>query len=73
MPIVLAYGTEESPEFQRQTREFAAALEAAGRRVRLLVGTAYNHFEIAETYGSPYGLLGRAALEQMKLGIIATS
>jgi arylformamidase len=73
VPIVLAHGTEESPEFQRQTREFAAALEAAGKSVQLLVGTAYNHFEIAETYGNPYGLLGRAALEQMKLGITATS
>ncbi len=65
VPIVLAYGTEESPEFQRQTREFATALDAAGKNVTLLVGTAYNHFEIAETYGNPYGLLGRAALEQM--------
>jgi arylformamidase len=65
MPLVLAYGTEESPEFQRQTRDFAAALTAAGKPVRLLVGTGYNHFEIAETLGNPYGLLGRAALEQM--------
>jgi arylformamidase len=67
MPIVLAYGTEESPEFQRQSRDFAAALTAAGKRLQLLVGTAYNHFEIAETLGNPYGLLGRAALEQMQL------
>jgi arylformamidase len=73
MPIVVAYGTEESPEFQRQARDFAVALEAAGKNVTLLVGTAYNHFEIAETYGNPYGLLGRAALEQMKLGITAAS
>ena len=67
MPIVLAHGTEESPEFQRQTRDFAAALKAASKRVEFLIGTAYNHFEIAETLGSPYGLLGRAALEQMQL------
>lgn len=67
MPIVLAYGTEESPEFQRQTRDFAAALTAAGKRVELLAGEGYNHFEIAETFGNPYGLLGRAALEQMRL------
>jgi arylformamidase len=73
LPIVLAYGTQESPEFQRQAREFAAALQAAGKQVTLLVGTAYNHFEIAETYGNPYGLLGRAALEQMKLGIATSS
>ncbi len=67
MPVVLAHGTEESPEFQRQTRDFAAALKAAGKPVQFLIGTGYNHFEIAETLGNPYGLLGRAALEQMQL------
>jgi arylformamidase len=67
MPVVLAYGTEESPEFQRQSRDFAAALTAAGKNVELLVGEGYNHFEMAETLGNPYGLLGRAALRQMQL------
>jgi arylformamidase len=62
---VLAYGSEETPEFQRQTRDFAAALRAANRKVALLVGQNYNHFEIAETLGSPYGVLGRAALAQI--------
>jgi arylformamidase len=64
-PVVLAYGSEETPEFQRQTRDFAAALRAADRAVELLVGQNYNHFEIAETLGSPYGVLGRAALAQI--------
>jgi arylformamidase len=67
MPLVLAYGTEESPEFQRQTRDFAAALTAAGKRVTVHVAEGYNHFEIAETLGNPYGLLGHAALAQMEL------
>ncbi|MEJ0077500.1 MAG: alpha/beta hydrolase [Alphaproteobacteria bacterium] len=66
-PLVLAYGTLETPEFQRQTREFAAAVKAAGKPVTLLVAEGYNHFEIIETMANPYGLLGRAALEQMKL------
>jgi arylformamidase len=66
-PIVVSYGTLESPEFQRQNRDFAAAVSAAGKPVKLLVGEDYNHFEIIETLGSPYGLLGRAALELMKL------
>src|SRR6516225_11589312 len=61
-PLVVAYGTRETPEFQRQNREFAAAVEAAGKRVRLVVGEHYNHFELPETLGNPYGLLGRAAL-----------
>ena len=67
-PVVLAHGTYETPEFQRQTRDFAAALKAAGKPVMLLVGEGYNHFEMPETFASPYGLLGRAVLEQMKLG-----
>jgi arylformamidase len=66
-PVVLAHGTYETPEFQRQTREFAAALKAAGKDVRLIVGEGYNHFEIPETMANPYGLLGRAALQLMGL------
>ena len=66
-PVLVAYGTLESPEFQRQSRDFAAAVKAAGKSVQLLVGEGYNHFEIIETLGNPYGLLGRAALEQMQL------
>ena len=64
-PVVLAFGTLETPEFQRQSRDFAAALRAAGKPVELLVGSQYNHFEIVETLASPYGLLGRAALAQI--------
>ena len=62
-PLVVAYGTCETPEFQRQNREFAAAVAAAGKPVRLLIGEHYNHFELPETLANPYGLLGRAALE----------
>src|SRR3989338_1515140 len=66
-PVIVAHGTLESPEFQRQAREFAAAVKAAGKPVQLIVGEGYNHFEMPETLGSPHGLLGRAVLEQMKL------
>jgi arylformamidase len=66
-PLVVAYGTCETPEFQRQSREFAAAVAAAGKPVRVLVGEHYNHFELPETLGNPYGLLGRAALALMGL------
>ena len=67
-PLLVAYGSLETPEFQRQSREFAAAVKATGKPVRLLVGEGYNHFEIIETLANPYGLLGRAVLDQMKLG-----
>jgi len=72
-PLVVAYGTCETPEFQRQNREFAAAVKATGKPVRLLVGEHYNHFELPETLGNPYGLLGRAALELMGLRIAGGS
>jgi arylformamidase len=68
-PLVLSYGTYETPEFQRQTRDFAAAVEAAGKPVELLVGEGYNHFEMLETLANPYGLLGRAVLGQMRLSV----
>ena len=67
--LVLTYGTYETPEFQRQSRDFAAAVKAAGKPVELLVGEGYNHFEMLETLANPFGLLGRAVLGQMGLGL----
>jgi len=67
-PVIVAYGDQESPEFQRQSRDFAEALRTAGRLHGLLVGQGYNHFEIPETLASPYGLVGRGALDLMRLG-----
>jgi arylformamidase len=66
-PVTLLHGTLETPEFQRQSREFAAALKAAGKPVRLIVAENYNHFEIGETLNNPYGPFGSAALEMMHL------
>jgi arylformamidase len=66
-PLILAHGTLETPEFQRQSRDFAQAAKAAGKPAQLVVAPGYNHFEIIETLANPYGLLGRAVLEQMKL------
>jgi arylformamidase len=65
-PLVIAYGTEESPAFQEHARALAAALEYADIPHTLLVGRHYNHFEIIETLGNPFGLLGRVALDQIK-------
>lgn len=67
VPLVLACGTLESPEFVRQSQAFAAALRAAGKPVELLVAQHCNHFEVLETLANPCGLLGRAVLEQMGL------
>ncbi len=69
MPLIIAHGTLESPEFQRQSRDFAAAVKAAGKPVEFLVGEGFNHFEMQETMGNPFGLGGRAALSMMKLKV----
>src|ERR1700757_1824393 len=70
-PLILAHGTYETPEFQRQTRDFYAAVKAAGKPAELIVGEGYNHFEMLETLANPYGLLGRAVLAQMRLSTAA--
>ncbi len=67
-PIVVTYGTNETPEFQRQNREFAAAVKAAGKPVTLIVLQNHNHYEVQQTMASPYGWGGRAALALMGLG-----
>jgi arylformamidase len=66
-PLVVAYGSLETPEFQRQGREFAAAAKAAGKLVELVVGRNYAHMEMMETLANPYGLMGRIALQQLNL------
>jgi arylformamidase len=67
-PVIVACGTCETPEFQRQGSAFVAALQALGKPFQFILGKGYNHFEIQETVANPYGLLGRAALVQMGLG-----
>jgi arylformamidase len=66
-PIVVSYGTFETPEFQRQSRDFAAAVKVAGKEVTLIEAPNYAHLEIVETLGNPYGPNGRAALALMQL------
>jgi arylformamidase len=68
VPITVTYGTNETPEFQRQNRDFAAAVKAAGKPVQLIEAANYNHFEMMESVGNPYGPNGRAVLAMMKLG-----
>jgi arylformamidase len=67
-PVAVAYGTFETPEFQRQSREFAAAIKAAGKPAQLIEAQNYAHVEMAEALGHPYAPVGRAALAMMKLG-----
>lgn len=68
-PVVVTYGTNETPEFQRQSRDFAAAVKTAGKQVELIEAVEYNHFEMEESLGNPFGPNGRAALAMMKLSL----
>src|SRR5262249_20378703 len=66
-PVIVTYGTNETPEFQRQSRDFTAAVKAAGKPAQLIEAASYNHIEMVESLGNPYGPNGRAALGLMKL------
>jgi arylformamidase len=67
-PVVVSCGTHETPEFQRQARDFAGAAKAAGKPVELIVADGYNHFEASEMLAQPYSPTGHAALKLMGLG-----
>ena len=68
-PVVVGTGEHESDELKRQARDFAALIERRGVPVRLIEGAGLNHFEVINTLASPFGLLGRIALQQMGLGL----
>ena len=65
-PLVVAYGTAELPELQRQSREYAAAREQAGLPGRLAALEGHNHFSILEELANPEGKLTTALLELIK-------
>lgn len=67
VPMVIAYGTLETPEFQRQARDFAAAGFVSGLSLETLVGDGLNHFEIIETMAKADGVVGCALLAQLGL------
>ena len=54
-PVIATYGTNETPEFQRQNRDFAAALKAAGKPVQLIEAPSYDHFEMADRLATRMG------------------
>ena len=66
-PLIVTYGTNDTPEFQRQARDFAAAIKAAGKPVELIQAVNFGHMEMLESLANPYGPNGRAALALMNL------
>lgn len=61
-PITVAYGRFATPEFQRQDRDFAAAVKAAGKYVTLVQGKNCAHTEVGESLANLYAPRGRVAL-----------
>ncbi len=66
-PVTVTYGTFETPEFQRQARDFTAAIKASGRPVTLVEAPNFAHLETEESLGNPYGPNGRSAIAMMGL------
>jgi arylformamidase len=66
-PVIVSYGTYETPEFIRQAKEFAAAVRDAGKLRELVVAENYSHLDLPETLCNPYGLLGDGVLKMMGL------
>jgi arylformamidase len=62
-PVVLAYGTAELPELQRQSVDYHEARLAAGLPSRLLALAGLNHFSIMDELEAGDGALTTAALE----------
>ena len=58
----VAVGAAELPELVRQSRDYAAALAAAGRPARCLLLPGENHFSILEQLARPEGALCAEAI-----------
>jgi arylformamidase len=65
-PVLVAHGTRESPEFERQSAAFAAALAAAGGRVETLLLAGANHFEAPLDLARPDSRLFRRVIAMIK-------
>ncbi len=64
-PLLLVRGSLETPEFIRQTDEFAQGCREQGKKVQTLVLEEYNHFEVLEPLANPYSAMARATLGLM--------
>ncbi len=69
-PVAIAYTDGDTDEFQRQSREFASALERSGRLAACTRFSGRNHFEIMEEFGEPRGELIQYILAN--IGPVAT-
>jgi arylformamidase len=61
-PMVIAYGTHELGELQRQSRDYAAYCAAAHAAVTLMPMAGHDHFSILEELADPGGQLCQKAI-----------
>jgi arylformamidase len=68
VPMVVAWGENETDEFKRQSRSFASELSESGFPVKSLQVDGANHFDIVFEIADSSTELGRATLELIKGG-----
>jgi arylformamidase len=61
-PVLVAVGGDETEEFQRQSRDYAKRIQAAGGEARLLVIPGLNHFTVLNALCDPSAELFRETL-----------
>lgn len=66
-PVIVTYGGLETDEFQRQSRDFAKALNDAGLQADLIECKDDHHFSIARTHVDPASALNKAFLKLIGL------
>ncbi len=62
-PLVVAFGTGELPEMQRQSRDYAAARRVAKLPTQQLPLAGHDHYSILEQLADPDGALMRCLVE----------
>ncbi len=67
VPLILAVGADEGPEYHRQTNDLAAAWRAHGTPIDIVDAAGLNHFTIVAELERPNSALARAIRKQMGL------
>lgn len=66
-PLIVSWGGMETPEFERQSKDYAAACSSAGLTVETLYLKQHNHFSLADELGRQDSSLTRLILDMMAL------
>jgi arylformamidase len=68
--LVAAVGADETDEFRRQNRDFAALWQSAGYPARVIELPGHNHFSIVRELGNPSARLTGELLDALRLAEI---